>query len=62
MRIANPLYDHAFKYLMSNEKLAKKVLSTILEQTVVDLELSQQEVVVANEAVSYTHLTLPTKA
>ncbi|MFK7982388.1 MAG: hypothetical protein AB8G86_20570 [Saprospiraceae bacterium] len=49
MRIANPLYDHAFKYLMSNEKLAKKVLSTILEQTVVNLELSQQEVVVANE-------------
>lgn len=62
MRIANPLYDHAFKYLMSNEKLAKKVLSTILEQTVVDLELSQQEVVVANEEKKFTLFRLDFKA
>lgn len=25
MKIANPLYDHAFKYLMSNDKLAQEV-------------------------------------
>ena len=27
MKIANPLNEHAFKYLMSNYKLARKVLS-----------------------------------
>lgn len=45
MRIANPLYDHAFKYLMSHNDLARKVISTILGQEVVHLELNQQEVV-----------------
>jgi hypothetical protein len=34
MKIANPLYDHAFKYLMSNDKLARKVLSVILDKEV----------------------------
>jgi len=34
MKIANPLYDHAFKYLMSNDRLARKVLSVILEKEV----------------------------
>ncbi|MFK7969771.1 MAG: hypothetical protein AB8F95_05355 [Bacteroidia bacterium] len=45
MRIANPLYDHAFKYLMSNNRLAKKVISTILDQHVISLDLNQQELV-----------------
>jgi hypothetical protein len=45
MRIPNPLYDHAFKYLMSNNRLAKKVISTILDEEVVALELNQQEFV-----------------
>lgn len=62
MRIANPLYDHAFKYLMSNEKLAKKVLSTILEQEIVDLELSQQEIIVENEERKFTLFRLDFKA
>lgn len=43
MRIANPLYDNAFKYLMSNDRLARKVLSVILEKEVIELELAQQE-------------------
>ena len=29
MKIVNPLYDKAFKYLMENEKLAKKGSSHI---------------------------------
>ena len=62
MRIANPLYDHAFKYLMSNDRLAKKVLTTILEQEVLELELSQQEVVVANHARQFTLFRLDFKA
>ncbi len=54
MKIANPLYDHAFKYLMSNDKLARKVLSVILEKEVLELELSQQEVVVKDEERRFT--------
>ena len=49
MNIINPIYDQAVKYLMQNERLAKKVLSTILEQEVVDLSLSSQETVVPDE-------------
>ncbi len=62
MLIANPLYDHAFKYLMSNDKLARKVLSVILEKEVLELELSQQEVVVEDEERRFTLYRLDFKA
>ncbi len=62
MRIANPLYDHAFKYLMSNERLARKVLSVLLEKKVLAVELSQQEVVVDDEARNFTMYRLDFKA
>ncbi len=62
MKIANPLYDHAFKYLMSNDKLARKVLSTILEQEVVELDLAQQEYVVTDEDRHFTLFRLDFKA
>ncbi len=62
MKIANPLYDHAFKYLMSNDKLARKVLSTILEQEVVELDLAQQEIVVSDEDRHFTLFRLDFKA
>jgi hypothetical protein len=62
MQIANPLYDHAFKYLMSNDKLARKVLSVILEKEVLELELSQQEVVVEDEERRFTLYRLDYKA
>jgi DNA-directed RNA polymerase specialized sigma24 family protein len=45
MRIINPLYDLAFKYLMQNERYAKRVLSVILELEVDDVHLEQQETV-----------------
>jgi hypothetical protein len=62
MKIANPLYDPAFKYLMSNDRLAKKVLTTILEQEVLELELVQQEVVVENQQKHFTLYRLDFKA
>lgn len=62
MRIANPLYDHAFKYLMANKKLAIKVISTILDEEVVDLELHQQEMVVSKEEAQFTLFRLDFKA
>lgn len=49
MKIVNPLYDIAFKYLMENNKLAKKVLSVILDTEVVELSLSQQETAFIDE-------------
>ncbi len=43
MKIINPLYDIAFKYLMQEERYAKKVLSVILDTEVVSVSLQQQE-------------------
>ncbi|TVQ19720.1 MAG: hypothetical protein EA361_00585 [Bacteroidetes bacterium] len=45
MKIINPLYDIAFKYLMQEERFAKKVLSVILDSEVVSVSLNQQEAV-----------------
>ncbi len=43
MKIVNPLYDGAFKYLMDNEQIAKSVLSIILGQAVLSLQSKPQE-------------------
>ncbi|MBK8809101.1 MAG: hypothetical protein IPO21_21740 [Bacteroidales bacterium] len=43
MKIINPLYDNAFKYLMDNEQIAKMVLSIILGETVLSLQSKPQE-------------------
>jgi len=43
MRIINPLYDNAFKYLMDNEEVAKIVLSIILNTKVKSLQSKPQE-------------------
>ena len=62
MKIANPLYDHAFKYMMSNDRIARKVLSTILDEEVVELDLMQQEVLVENKIRLFTLYRLDFKA
>ncbi len=49
MKILNPLYDIAFKYLMENEVFAKKILSVILDKEVLDVSLSQQKTVMHYE-------------
>ena len=43
MKIVNPLYDNAFKYLMDNEQIAKIALSIILGENVVSLQSKPQE-------------------
>ncbi len=43
MRIANPIYDAVFKYLMDDNSLAKLLLSTILDEEIVDLVFTPQE-------------------
>ncbi len=62
MRIINPLYDKAFKYLMENEKLAKKVLSVILDIDVVVVKLENQETVLSYERKLLTLFRLDFKA
>ena len=62
MKIVNPLYDKAFKYLMQNERLAKKVLSVILDQEILELTLSQQETIVPDEKRALTLFRLDFKA
>ena len=49
MKIVNPLYDKAFKYLMENERYACKVLSVILDKEVTSVQLSQQETTFSDE-------------
>jgi len=46
MKIINPLYDKAFKYLMENNKFAKKILSVILDVVVEEVSLENQETLV----------------
>ena len=45
MRIANPLHDYGFRHRMSNERLARKVLSMILDKDVLVVELAQHEII-----------------
>ncbi len=43
MRIANPIYDTVFKYLMEDSKIAKLLLSAIISQEITDLKFLPQE-------------------
>jgi len=43
MNIANPIYDVVFKNLMSNARVAKFIIGTILEETVTDIDFNPQE-------------------
>ncbi len=49
MKIVNPQYHYAFKYLMQNERIAKKVLSVLLECEVLALSIDQQKVISVDE-------------
>jgi hypothetical protein len=43
MIIANPIYDTTFEYLMKNIKIARGVISTIIGEKIVKLDLRAQE-------------------
>lgn len=43
MRIANPIYDVIFKYLMEDIEIARRLISLIIGEEVVELRLSPQE-------------------
>ncbi len=62
MKIINPLYDKAFKYLMENTKFARKVLSVIMDVEVEKVTLGQQETVFPDIKRSLTLFRLDFKA
>jgi len=43
MIIANPIYDIVFKRLMENERVVKFFIGTLLDETVIDLDMKPQE-------------------
>jgi hypothetical protein len=43
VQIANPIYDVVFKYLMEDEKSAEILISSIIDEEIISLELSPQE-------------------
>jgi hypothetical protein len=43
MKIANPIYDVVFKFMMEDEKVAKSFLSAIIGEEVLELDFSAQE-------------------
>ncbi|MBB1089662.1 hypothetical protein HUU61_00015 [Rhodopseudomonas palustris] len=43
MRIANPIYDSVFKYLLEDNQLAKLIISTILGEEIIELDCRPQE-------------------
>ncbi len=62
MKIINPLYDKAFKYLMENNKFAKKVLSVILDVDIEEVNLENQETILPSETRRLTLFRLDFKA
>lgn len=62
MKIINPLYDLAFKYLMANERLAKRALSVLLDQEILELSIGQQETLLSDEKRGLTLFRLDFKA
>ncbi len=46
MQIANPIYDTIFKYLMENVEIAKIILSAILNEQILSVEVKPQEMTV----------------
>ena len=41
--VANPLYDTVFKYMMEDERIAKTLLSALLQKTVIAVEMRRHE-------------------
>ena len=46
MYIANPIYDVVFKYMMEDNKVAKKFISTIIGEQIEEMEYAPQEATV----------------
>ena len=43
IRVANPIYDSVFKYLMEDERIARTVLSALLKKEVAEVQIRRNE-------------------
>lgn len=41
--VANPLYDAVFMYLMEDDRIAKTILSALLQKEVVEVKMRRNE-------------------
>ena len=41
--VANPIYDSVFKFLMEDERIAKTILSALLKEEVLSVEIRRHE-------------------
>ena len=62
MIIANPIYDVVFKYLLEDIEIARELLSTILGEEIIGLEVKPQETAMENQASSVSILRFDFKA
>jgi hypothetical protein len=60
--IANPLYDVVFKYLLEDIDIARELLSTILEEDIIHIEVKPQETMVETSASSISILRFDFKS
>ena len=49
MIIANPIYDAVFKYLLADNRIAKLLISTIIEEDIKELEFRPEEIISTTE-------------
>ncbi len=47
--IANPIYDVVFKYLLDDNNIARELLSTILGETITELNIKPQETIIKDD-------------
>lgn len=62
MRIANPIYDAVFKFLLEDRDIARELLSVILGEEITSLELKPQETAVQTAVVGINILRYDFKA
>ena len=43
IRVANPIYDSVFKFLMEDERIARTVISALLKKEVVEVQIRRNE-------------------
>jgi len=62
MLIANPIYDVVFKYLMEDAEIARRLLSVIIGQEIIELNFQPQEYIGRSDAFDVIILRLDFKA
>jgi hypothetical protein len=62
MIIANPIYDVVFKYLLEDIEIARELLSIILGEEIIDIEVKPQEMTTETPASSVSILRFDFKA